>query len=46
MLEVDILGSEYLQIYPIIQTKYEYNSGNYYVIDGFSEVPLENWLRR
>lgn len=39
-------GSEYLQIYPIIKTKIEFTSGEYYVIDGYSEIPLKEWLNR
>lgn len=39
-------GSEYLQIYPIIKTKFEFTSGEYYVINGYSEIPLKEWLNR
>ena len=39
-------GSEYLQIYPIIKTKFEFTSGEYYVIDGYSEIPLKEWLNK
>jgi hypothetical protein len=39
-------GSEYLQIYPIIKTKYEFTSGEYYVIDGNTEVSLKDWLNK
>ena len=37
-------GSEYLQIYPVIKTKYQFTSGEYYVVDGNTEIPLGDWL--
>ena len=39
-------GSEYLQIYPIITSEYQYSPGNYYVEYGNSKISLKDWLNR
>jgi hypothetical protein len=38
-------GNEYLGIYPVITSQYEYLSGTYYVEFGSNQVPLDQWLR-
>lgn len=38
-------GSEYLGIYPVITSEYNYVPGNYYVEFGSKSTPLEQWLR-
>lgn len=39
-------GSEYLQIYPVIKTVYNYYKGDYIVEWGDKSEPLEDWLKR
>ncbi len=39
-------GSEYLQIYPIIKTKYEYITTDCYVEYAGNRISLINWLKR
>lgn len=39
-------GSEYLQIYPIIKTEYNYILGTYYVEYNGEKIKLEDWLKR
>lgn len=39
-------GSEYLQIYPVIKTDYNYVAGSYYVEWGTERIPLKDWLLR
>lgn len=39
-------GNEYLQIYPIIKSEYQYTSGGYYVEFGSSKTKLEDWLKK
>jgi hypothetical protein len=37
-------GNEYLGIYPVITSEYEYAVGTYYVEFGLNKTPLQNWL--
>lgn len=39
-------GSEYLQIYPVIKTVYNYSKGDYVVEWGDKCEPLKEWLKR
>lgn len=39
-------GSEYLQIYPIITSKYLYYSGTYFVEYQDEKISLQDWLRQ
>lgn len=39
-------GNEYLQIYPIIKTEYNYSLGSYFVEYNGEKIKLENWLRQ
>ncbi len=39
-------GSEYLQIYPIITSEYQYILGTYYVMYQGEKISLKNWLQR
>lgn len=39
-------GNEYLQIYPIIKTEYNYSSGSYFVEYNGEKIKLENWLKQ
>jgi hypothetical protein len=38
-------GSEYLGIYPVITSEYQYVPGTYYVEFGDKKTPLAQWLR-
>lgn len=38
-------GSEYLGIYPVITSQYEYVTGDYFVEFGDKKTPLQEWLR-
>ncbi|HMO52379.1 MAG TPA: toll/interleukin-1 receptor domain-containing protein [Kiritimatiellia bacterium] len=37
-------GSEYLGIYPVITSEYQYHPGTYYVEFGTTSTPLKQWL--
>ena len=39
-------GNEYLQIYPIIKTEYNYSLGSYFVEYNGEKIKLENWLKQ
>lgn len=39
-------GTEYLQIYPIITSEYEYTTGTYYVEFEYSRISLVEWLKK
>ena len=39
-------GNEYLQIYPIIKTEYNYSLGSYFVEYNGEKIKLDNWLRQ
>lgn len=39
-------GSEYLQIYPVIKTEYNYSAGDYWVEWNNTKITLKDWLRR
>lgn len=39
-------GSEYLQIYPIITSQYQYTFGDYYVEFQGKRILLKDWLRK
>lgn len=37
-------GTEYLGLYPVITSEYEYTPGSFYVEHGQKRTPLANWL--
>ncbi|GGW82957.1 TIR domain-containing protein [Salegentibacter mishustinae] len=39
-------GNEYLQIYPVIKTEYNYSIGSYYVEFKNKKIDLEEWLKK
>ena len=39
-------GSEYLQIYPVIKTEYNYSAGDYWVEWNNTKITLKDWLRK
>ena len=39
-------GNEYLQIYPIIKTEYQYSTGSYYVEFNGKKTDLKEWLKK
>jgi hypothetical protein len=39
-------GNEYLQIYPVIKTHYQYSTGDYYVEFNDEKISLKEWLKK